>query len=123
MATQSVVEFMRVTAANEKIRLQLETLLGVGDGDISSVAALDAEESAALKGERGALVTEFAATQGFTFSIAELTQVIEAFEKVQSGAMTPQAFEKQMGAPMPDQNPSPLRRIAKFLSKTYLGYS
>ena len=121
MATSSVIEFMQTTADDEKIRLQLEDLLGVGDGDISSVTALDAEESAALKGQRAPLVTEFAAQNGFSFSVDELSEVVDAFEKFQSGSIDASEFERRTGAAMPAKT-SPMKRVMKFLSKTYLGY-
>lgn len=121
MATASVIQFMKTTAANEDIRLKLEELLGVGDGDISTVSTLDSEESAALKG-KGPLVTEFAAQQGFTFSVDELSTVIEAFEGYQSGRLSEQDFKAAFGADVPKNLP-PLKRMVKFLSKTYLGYA
>ncbi len=111
---------MQTTAANDKIRLQLEALLGVGDGDISSPAELDPLESAALK-NRGFLVTEFAQKQGFTFSVDELSTVIDALESYQTGGLSAQYFKTQTGAELPQGLP-PLKRMVKFLSKTYLGY-
>ena len=116
MATTSVVEFMQTTAANETIRLDLESLLGVGDGDISNPQELDADESVALK-NRGSLVTEFAAQQGFTFSVDELSAVIDAFERYQSGQLSADDFKATVGADLPSGLP-PLKRMVKLLSKT-----
>lgn len=120
MATTSVVQFMQATAANEQVRLQLEALLGVGDGDISSPSELDPDESVALK-NRGSLVTEFAEKQGFTFSLDELSMVISAFESYQAGQLSAQDFKAKVGADLPPGLP-PLKRMVRFLSKTYLGY-
>ena len=52
MATATVLKFMQKTAEDEALRQQLESLLGVGDGNISSEADLDPAESEALKGDR-----------------------------------------------------------------------
>lgn len=121
MATTSVIQFMQTTADDESMRLQLEQLLGVGDGDISSVTALDAEESAALKGQQAPLVTEFAAQNGFAFSVDELAQVVEAFEQFQAGSIDQPEFERRVGTTIPVTMPR-IKRMMKFLSKTYLGY-
>ena len=121
MATSSVIQFMQMTADDEKIRLQLEALLGVGDGDISCADELDAEESAALKGQRGPLVTEFAAQKGFSFSVDELSQVVNAFEQFQAGTIDQAEFERLVGASVPEKTPR-VKRVMKYLSKTYLGY-
>lgn len=121
MATTSVIEFMKTTADDEKIRLQLEALLGVGDGDISSVTALDADESAALKGQQAPLVAEFAAQNGFSFSVDELSEVVDAFEQFQTGVIDQSEFERLVGTTAPSTTP-PIKRVLKFLSKTYLGY-
>lgn len=121
MATSDVIQFMQKTADDETIRLQLEALLGVGDGDISSVSTLDSEESAALKGQRGPLVTEFAAKKGFSFSVNELSEVVEAFEKLQAGSIDQMEFERTVGTSVPEAMPR-VKRMMKYLTKTYLGY-
>ena len=121
MATTSVIQFMLTTAENETIRAQLEALLGVGDGDISNAKELDSDESAALKGQRGPLVTEFASKKGFDFSVNELSTVVEAFEQFQSGSINEPEFESIVGMAIP-QETSPVQKVMKFLSKTYLGY-
>jgi hypothetical protein len=121
MTTTTVVKFMQKTAESEKFRLQLEALLGVGDGNISNPNDLDAEESAALKGDRAPLVTEFAAKQGYVFSPEELATVIDAVEKYQTGSLSAQDFKGVVGAEVPT-NIKPLKQLMKFLSKTYLGY-
>ena len=121
MATTSVLKFMLTTADNDRVQAQLEELLGVGDGDISSAKMLDSEESAALKGQRGPLVTEFAAQNGFDFSVQELSTVVDAFEKFQAGSINEPEFESIVGMAIPPEK-SPVQKVMKFLSKTYLGY-
>ena len=121
MATTSVIQFMQTTADDENLRLQLEKLLGVGDGDISSVTALDAEESAALKGQQAPLVAEFAAQNGFSFSVDELSEVVNAFEQFQAGTIDQPEFERRVGTQVPATMPR-IKQVMKFLSKTYLGY-
>ncbi|PSB16342.1 hypothetical protein C7B76_11845 [filamentous cyanobacterium CCP2] len=129
MATAAVLEFMQKTAENETLRQQLESLLGVGDGNISSEAELDAEESEAL-GERAPLVSEFAAKHGYDFSTDELLSVVEAFQKHQAGEMSDEDFADLIGAAIVDESTgdtdpkvaNPLKRFGRYLSKTYLGY-
>jgi hypothetical protein len=129
MATATVLQFMKKTAEDEALRQQLETLLGVGDGNISSKAELDSAETEALKGERGPVVAEFAAKNGFTFSVNELVTVVEAFQKHQAGEMADADFATLIGVPVGDQATinrvsevaSPLKRLARYMGKTYLG--
>ncbi|MBW4654293.1 MAG: hypothetical protein KME20_14850 [Kaiparowitsia implicata GSE-PSE-MK54-09C] len=125
MATSTVLEFMRQTAENEALRQQLEALLGVGDGNISSESELDAEESAALSGDRAPIVAEFAAQQGFQFSAEDLIIVVDAFQKLQAGALSDAEFAAMMGAPVGQvttpKTRSSANRITRFLKKTYLG--
>ena len=87
MATATVLKFMQKTAEDEALRQQLESLLGVGDGNISSEADLDPAESEALKGDRAPVVAEFAAQKGYSFSVDELITVVDAFQKHQAGEM------------------------------------
>ncbi len=128
MATAAVLEFMQKTAEDEALRQQLEALLGVGDGNISSEAELDAEESQAL-GERAPVVADFAAKNGYNFSTDELLTVVDAFKKHQSGEMSDEDFAELIGAAIVDEggemNPqvaNPLKRLGRYLTKTYLGY-
>src|ERR671932_121558 len=69
MATPTVLQFMQKTAEDQRLQQQLGTLLGVGDGDISSQAELDVPEAEALKGDRAPTVVDFAARLGFVFSV------------------------------------------------------
>jgi len=128
MATATVLKFMQKTAEDLTLRQQLEALLGVGDGNISSEAELDAAESAAL-GERAPLVAEFAAQNGFTFSADELLSVVDAFQKHQAGELSDADFAAMLGISLAgesfDDKPgvtNPLKRLSRYLSRTYLGY-
>jgi hypothetical protein len=128
MATATVLKFMQKTAEDEALRSQLESLLGVGDGNISSESELDSEESAALKGERAPKVAEFATQNGFEFSADELISVVEAFQKHQAGEMSDDAFASVIGIDQASQvqggtasAAKPLKRLTRYLSKTYLG--
>lgn len=128
MATATVLEFMHKTAEDEALRQQLEALLGVGDGNISSEAELDVAESEALTG-RAPIVAEFAAQQGYEFSVDELVTVVDAFQKHQTGQLSDSDFAKLIGISTADftreeviaSATSPLKRLANYMSKTYLG--
>jgi hypothetical protein len=89
-----VIQFVQKTAEDEQLREELKAILEVGDGDISSFAELDADEEQALKTGRGALVAEFAARHGFTFTMSDLFAVIDAFHRVKTGEMTEEVFAK-----------------------------
>ena len=127
MATATVLKFMQKTAEDEALRKQLEALLGVGDGDISSEAELDPEETEALKGERAPKVAEFAAQNGFEFSVDELVAVVDAFQQHQAGTLSDTDFAKIIGLSLANANKNsgpvmkPLKRLTRYLSKTYLG--
>ncbi len=129
MATATVLQFMQRTAEDTALRQQLEALLGVGDGNISSAAELDSAESEALKGERAPVVVEFATQHGFVFSTDELIAVVDAFQKHQAGKLSDQDFAAVVGsaaattssAGMVTQVTNPLKRLTHYLGKTYLG--
>jgi hypothetical protein len=122
MATATVLQFMQKTAEDEALRHQLETLLGVGDGNISSEAELDMAESEALKGERAPVVASFAAQNGYSFSVDELITVVDAFQKHQIGELSDDAFAKLVGVSTSGETvDNPLKRLTRYLSKTYLG--
>jgi hypothetical protein len=124
MATTTVLEFMHRTAEDEALRQQLETILGVGDGNISSEAELDTAESEALTG-RAPMVAEFATQNGFNFSVDELVTVVNAFQRHQSGEMSDGDFAELIGISAADANAAktagPLKRLVRYMSKTYLG--
>ncbi|WP_298614367.1 hypothetical protein [uncultured Thermosynechococcus sp.] len=128
MATAQVLAFMQKTAEDAKLRDELENLLGVGDGNISGAAELDAEELAALRGEMAPKVVDFASQHGFEFSTEELVQVIDSFAQHQAGEMSDDEFSEILGVPVNREHAehkkriaNPLRRLARYLSKTYLG--
>jgi Ca2+-binding EF-hand superfamily protein len=127
MATATVLEFMQRTAEDETLQQQLETLLGVGDGNISSAAELDPAESQAL-GERAPIVAEFAAQHGFTFSVDELMTVVDAFQKHQAGEISDEDFATVLGMSLANESlddavpTNRFKRLARYLTKTYLGY-
>ncbi|MBD1912427.1 MULTISPECIES: hypothetical protein [unclassified Leptolyngbya] len=122
MSTTQVLEFMHKTAADITLQHELEALLGVGDGNISSEAELDTAETEALLGDRAPTVTEFAAKKGYQFSVDELVIVVSAFQRHHSGELSDEAFAQLVGsASAQSVNSSALRRLTQFLSKTYLG--
>jgi hypothetical protein len=129
MATTTVLQFMQKTAEDEALRQQLEALLGVGDGNISSEVELDAMETEALKGERAPIVTEFAVQNGFPFSVDELITVVNAFQQYQAGETSADDFAALMGVSSRGKGTGdslavitkPLKRLTRYLGKTYLG--
>jgi hypothetical protein len=130
MATVTVLKFMQKTAEDEALRHQLEALLGVGDGNISSEAELDLAETEALKGERAPVVADFAAQHGFMFSTSDLIAVVDAFQKHQSGELSDDDFALLIGTTPVDEGTgnqalsvaNPLKRLSKYLTRTYFGY-
>lgn len=125
MATATVLKFMQKTAEDEALRQQLEGLLGVGDGNISSEIELDAAETEALKGERAPMVAEFASQHGYGFSADELIQVVNAFQQYQAGQLSDTEFAALLGVSTTgtsvEKAANPLKRLTRYLSKTYLG--
>ena len=129
MATATVLKFMQKTAEDPALRQQLESLLGVGDGNISSETELDSAESEALKGERAPVVTEFAAKNGYEFSVDDLVSVVDAFQKHQAGELSDTDFATLIGVTSTGTTigenvagaTKPLKRLTRYLSKTYLG--
>lgn len=128
MANSQVLQFMQKTAEDESLRLQLEQLMGVGDGDISSAEALDSDELAVLRGEMAPKVAEFAQANNFNFSAAELIMVVESFAKYQAGTISDAEFSKILGisvsrdgAQHSTKVANPLKRLSRYLGKTYLG--
>uniref|UniRef100_A0A832H2P2 Nif11-like leader peptide family natural product n=1 Tax=Oscillatoriales cyanobacterium SpSt-402 TaxID=2282168 RepID=A0A832H2P2_9CYAN len=125
MATATVLKFMQKTAEDDALRQQLEKLLGVGDGNISSEADLDPAESEALKGERAPVVAEFAAMNGYDFSVDELVTVVDAFQKHQAGELTDDAFAALLGIPATvgggGQDVAGVKKLKNWFLKTYLG--
>lgn len=124
MTTQTVLQFMQKTADDTTLQKQLEELLGCGDGDISSSVNLDPEESLALS-QRAPNVIDLAASMGYHFSNDDLLSVIDAFNQHQKGTMSDEAFAKCLGMTSGGQVRPAVRnnfkRLANYLSKTYLG--
>ena len=124
MTTRTVLQFIQKTAENTVLQQQLEQLLGCGDGDISSSVNLDPEESVALS-QRAPKVVELAASMGYRFSADELSLVIDAFQQHQGGALSDEAFANFLGInPGGSVRPAVrnnVKRVANYLSKTYLG--
>jgi hypothetical protein len=125
MATATVLQFMQKTAEDEALRQQLEALLGVGDGNISSESELDAAESAALKGERAPVVADFASQKGYAFSVDELVSVVDAFQKHQTGEISDSDFAAMIGVSGLAGGNADLTsagKVRKWFLKTYLGH-
>ncbi len=127
MATATVLKFMQKTADDESLRQQLEKLLGVGDGNISSESELDPAETEALKGDRAPVVAEFAALNGYDFSVDELITVVDAFQKHQVGEMSDDAFAALLGLPVTvggggSHDLNAATKVKKWFLRTYLGY-
>lgn len=126
MSTHNVLQFMQKTADNTALQKQLEQLLGCGDGDISSSVNLDPEESLALS-QRAPKVLELATSMGYEFSSNELLSVIDAFNQHQAGTISDEAFANLLGMKSGDSvRPAVtnnFKRLANYLSKTYLGVS
>ena len=124
MATTAVLEFMQKTGTDTVLKQQLEGLLETGDGDISSAAELDANESAALT-ERAPRVTEFATEQGFSFTSDELITVVESFQQLQAGDISTEVFAQTVGLSsgkaVQSGTKTSFQRVADYLCKTYLG--
>ena len=120
--TSNVLQFMQKTAQDEQLRQQLGAILGVGDGDISSQAQLDVEEAEALKGDRAPAVVEFAAKQGFGFSVEELRTIVDAFQRYQAGELTDAQLAKLVGLSSQDNvSQESLPAIAKAVELVYRG--
>jgi hypothetical protein len=114
-----VVKFVQATAKDAGLREALRAILQVGDGDISSFAELDADEARALTGERAALVANFAAEQGFVFTVADLFAVIDAFRRVNAGEMSEATFAKFVRTSGSEALPF-IGEVSEF---TYKGFS
>ena len=122
MATPKVLQFMQKTAEDQNLQQQLGAILGVGDGDISSQAALDVEEAEALKGDRAPAVVEFAAKQGFEFSVEELRTMVDAFQRYQAGELSDAELAKLMGLSTQDRlSQESLSSIKKAVELIYRG--
>lgn len=97
MTIEAVIEFFEATSEKEALRQDLAGIMGVGDGDISSVAELDKDETQALLGGRGILVATFADQQGFKFTVAELNAVVGVFQRFKAGELSATEFARALG--------------------------
>jgi len=120
-SAHQVLDFMKKTAQDAEFRKQLKDILNVGDGDISDFSALDADEVQALTGSRGALVAEFAARAGFLFTMSDLLAVTDAFQRVQSGELTSEEFDKFLSLNVKSKDFFPF--IENVVSMTYKGFN
>jgi Nif11 domain len=120
-SAHQVLDFMKKTAQDAEFRKQLKDILNVGDGDISDFSALDADEVQALTGSRGALVAEFAARAGFLFTMSDLLAVTDAFQRVQSGELTSEEFDKFLSLNVKSKEFFPF--IENVVSMTYKGFN
>ena len=120
-SAHQVLDFMKRTAEDAGFQEQLQEIISVGDGDISDFNALDPEEIQALQGSRGALVAEFAARHGFMFTMADLLAVIDAFQRVQSGELTSEEFDKFLRLNVQSKDFFPF--IKNVVSMTYKGFN
>jgi hypothetical protein len=120
-SAHQVLDFMKKTAEDAEFREQLKEILSVGDGDISDFSELDEHEVEALQGSRGALVAEFAARHGFVFTLSDLIAVTDGFQRVQSGELTAEEFEKFLRLNLKSGDIFPL--IENVVSMTYKGFN
>jgi len=118
-SAHQVLDFMKKTSEDPAFRDQLKEILSVGDGDIGDFAALDADESSALRSGRGALVAEFAAKHGFVFTLADLLAVTDAFQRVQSNELSSDEFDKFLSLEVKSRDFFPA--IENVASMTYKG--
>lgn len=96
-STAQVVQFMEKTGEHQVLQQELKNILGVGDGDISTIDELDAEEMAALKSPKNSLVVQLAAKYNFYFSKADLNTVLNIFEQQKLGKISPAYFVQLTG--------------------------
>lgn len=118
-SAHQVLDFMKKTSEDSAFREEMRKILNVGDGDISDFSELDADEMAALKSERGAVVAEFAARHGFLFTLADLLAVSDVFRRVQAGELSKDEFEKFLNLEVQSSDYFPF--IESVVSMTYKG--
>ena len=122
MSYKSVIEFLEFTSEDASLREAISSIMGVGDGDISSAEELDADEAQALKGEKGVHVAALAADKGYAFTLGELNAVVSVFNQYRSGQLSEEDFAKAMGSEVPlESKPGSLKSIGETASMIYLG--
>ena len=97
MTVEAVVQFLEATSQDKSLREGLAGIMGVGDGDVSSVEKLDPEEAQALMGHRSVLVATFAEQHGYAFSVAELNTVVGVYQRYKAGELSKTAFSLALG--------------------------
>jgi hypothetical protein len=118
-SSSQVLNFMKKTSEDGVLRDQLKEILAVGDGDIGDFSQVDAEEANALRSGRGVLVAEFAAKHGYLFTLSDLLAVTDAFERVQSGQLSADEFEKFLSVNVNSADFFPF--ISNVVSMTFKG--
>jgi hypothetical protein len=118
-SANQVLDFMKKTSEDSGFREQLREILAVGDGDIGNFDEMDADEASALRSSRGVLVAEFAAKNGYMFTLSDLLAVTDAFERVQSGQFSNEEFEKFLNLKVNSRDFFPF--ISNVVSMTYKG--
>jgi hypothetical protein len=116
MAVSAAVRFLEATALDQSVRARLVEVIGVGDGDVSGGGALDADEAAALVGERAVMVAQLGAGLGYDFSVAELATVVDAFQRNAAGELSDEALASTVGA-----SAAAVAAIGKDVGMVFLG--
>ncbi len=120
-SSSAVLEFMKKTAEDAELRDELKGILSVGDGNISAFDELDADEKQALSSGRGALVAEFAARKGYEFTLSDLLAVTDAFQRLKTGELTSEEFDKYLALNVQSKDFFPF--IENVVSMTYKGFN
>lgn len=122
MTYKAVIQFLDATSNDQSLQSGLASVIGVGDGNISSAQELDQEEAQALLGKRGVLVTAFAEEQGYTFTLSELNSVVSLFQEYQSGDLSEADFSRALGLDSSSEGfTNPLEAVGKTVSMVFLG--
>jgi hypothetical protein len=114
-----VMRFIQKSHEDEDLRGKLKAIIG-GDGDISSPEELDVSESMNLLGQRSSKVVALAASEGFRFTIADLTAVIGAFQLVENGTLTLDSCKRILGITDSTEDES-LGKLASTAVRIYRG--
>ena len=122
MSYKAVLEFFESTSEDSSLREAISTIVGVGDGDISSAEELDGEEAQALIGEKGVRVAALAAEKGYAFTVGELNSVVSVFNQYRSGTLSEEDFAKAIGSDVtPESATSNSKSIWETVSMIFLG--
>ena len=91
-----VVRFLQKSHDDADLRGKLQEIIG-GDGDVSSPEELDSSEAGNLIGARSARVVALATSEGFRFTISDLSAVIGAFQLVEQGTLSLESCKRILG--------------------------